>query len=304
MKNNIKYILLLIIVILWISLIPDSFSYYNIEGQSEIKTASIVTNNYTDPVQAINNIWFNILWIIKLILEWILVIFVVYIWAQMIWSMWSDEEALSKSKRQIMYSVIAVLFINMPWSLYSSFHRNEHWDVWMTLDNTTYLDNWSQSNMFFNVFNLWYTFWEQVIWFLEIIIWSIAVVMIVYESLKLISSRWREEKVTEAKSKIVYSILALVFVWVIQVWKSFAFTFKVSQITNIFSELANLALFFAGPIAFFFLTMAAYYYITSAGEEEKVKKAKSIVINTILATLILLASYTFLLDLATLTPTL
>jgi hypothetical protein len=48
------------------------------------------------------------------------------------------------------------------------------------------------------------------------------------------------------------------------------------------------------------LTIAGYYYITSNGKEERVKKAKSIVINTILATLILLASYTFLLDLATL----
>ena len=39
--------------------------------------------------------------------------------------------------------------------------------------------------------------------------------------------------------------------------------------------------------------------ITSNGDEERVKKAKSIIINTILATLILLAAYTFLLDLAT-----
>jgi hypothetical protein len=61
--------------------------------------------------------------------------------------------------------------------------------------------------------------------------------------------------------------------------------------------MSNLALFFAWPIAIFFLTLAWYYYITSNGDEERVKKAKAIVINTVIATLILLASYTFLLDL-------
>jgi len=64
--------------------------------------------------------------------------------------------------------------------------------------------------------------------------------------------------------------------------------------------MASLALFFAGPVAIFFLTIAGYYYISSNGKEDRIKKAKSIVINTVLATLILLASYTFLLDLATL----
>jgi hypothetical protein len=46
--------------------------------------------------------------------------------------------------------------------------------------------------------------------------------------------------------------------------------------------------------------MAAYYYINSNGEEERIKKAKNIVLNTTIATVVLLASYAFLLDLATL----
>jgi len=49
------------------------------------------------------------------------------------------------------------------------------------------------------------------------------------------------------------------------------------------------------------LTLAGYYYITSNGDEDKVKKAKSIIINVLIAIVLLLASYTFLLDLKTLT---
>lgn len=41
--------------------------------------------------------------------------------------------------------------------------------------------------------------------------------------------------------------------------------------------------------------------ITAAGDEEKVKKAKSIFTNTLIAALILLGAYSFVSDLATIT---
>jgi len=62
-----------------------------------------------------------------------------------------------------------------------------------------------------------------------------------------------------------------------------------------------MALFFAGPTAILFLIYGGYLFITSAGDEEKAKKGKNIVINTAIAALILLASYTFLVDLKDLT---
>jgi hypothetical protein len=62
-----------------------------------------------------------------------------------------------------------------------------------------------------------------------------------------------------------------------------------------------MALFFAGPTAILFLLYGGYLFISSAGDEEKAKKGKNIVINTAIATLILIASYTFLKDLADLT---
>ena len=298
MIKILKYILLSIIIITGIYYTADLFAYYDIPGTTKIIWESINIQSWGDPVNHVKNLWFSALWTIKLALEWLLVIFIVYVWAQMIWSMWSDEEALSKAKRQLRYSIVALLFINMPGSLYNAFHKWTHETLWQGPNSTTF-QGWNE-NLFFDWFNFGYTFWDQVVGFLEVMIFAIAVIIIIYEWLKLIGSRWREERVTEAKNKIVYSMLALVFVWIIEAWKTFAFDFKVSRITNIFWELADLALFFAAPVAFFFLTLAAYYYITSAWDEEKVKKAKSIVINTILATLILLAAYTFLIDLAAL----
>ena len=298
--KKLTYIFYLLLIIIWIYFIEPSFARFDIPWWAYINHVSTDINYNTDIVETINYNWFKLLSIIKLAVEWIFVIFMVYTWAQMVWSMGENEEDLSKSKRQIRYALIAILFINMPWTLYNAFHKEKHSNIWQKIDASWYLEHSWEWNMFFDFFNFWYTFWDQVVWFMQVWIFAIAVVVLIYQFIRLMDSRWREERVTETKNKITYSVLALVFVWMIQAWKTFAFDLKTTQFTNIFSNLANLALFFAGPIAFFFLSLAAYYYITSAWDEEKVKKAKSIVINTIFATLILVASYTFLLDLATL----
>lgn len=124
--------------------------------------------------------------------------------------------------------------------------------------------------------------------------------MITLAGIQLIVSRGRDEKLKEAKTKVIYTILALIFVGIIEAWKQVAFGGSISEGVNLFESLAELALFFAAPVAIFFLTLAGYYFITSNGDEERVKKAKNIILNTFFATLILLAAYTFLLELGTL----
>ena len=251
-------------------------------------------------VTDINSVGFRILTFIKRVLMWLLVIFMVYTWAMMVWSMWSDEETLSSSKRQLWYAVIGLLFINIPGTIFRSFQQE--WNVtwyWITRENFAY-DNLSGfNNMFFNFNYFWNTLNNQVIWFLEVMVFLAAIFMITLAGIQVMTSRGREEKMTEAKNKILYTVLALVFVSIIEAWKALAFNGEISDGVNLFGSLANLALFFAAPIAIFFLTLAGYYYITSNGDEERTKKAKSIIINTLLASLILLASYTFLLDLTT-----
>jgi len=263
-----------------------------------IEKVSAQLTSWTDIVWTINYHWFKILSILKLIVWWLLFIFIVYAGAQMIWSMWENEEDLSKAKRQLWYAIAWLLFINIPWTIYQSFHKPSYSTVWNPTWQSGFENSSWEWNLFFDFVNFGYTFWDQVVWFLEVMIMAIAIVIIIYEALKLITSRWREERVTEARNKIVYSSLALIFVWMIAAWKHFAFSWVVSEATSIFGSLADVALFFAWPTAFFFLTLAWYYYLTSAWDEEKIKKAKSIIINTIFAVIILLAAYSFLLDLA------
>lgn len=274
----------------------------DIPSSSELNGVSMQVSTWDDFTQNVNNIWTNILRTFKTIISALLVIYLVYVWIMMIMSLWKDDDQLSKSKRQLRYALVAMLFINIPWTLYNSFRRDDLSS--MDVTNRTNLWSWTSvdttANIFINPFNFGYTVNDSILWFIKVLIFAIAIFLFVFEWVKIMSARWRDDKLKEAKSKLLYTIMALIFVWVIDVWKNVAFSWSLEDWKNLFDNLANLSLFFAGPIAIVFLSMAWYYYITAWWNEEKVKKAKSIVVNTIIATLILLASYTFLLDLATL----
>ena len=302
LKNTKKILVILAIFAGLFYAIEASAGAVEIPWAKEIVDVSISSVGWAweDPVYAINQIGFSILTTAKLMLQWILVIYIVYIGAMMIMSMGNNEEQLSNSKRQLWYTLVGLMFINIPGTIYEAFHR----DVWATVGWRVGQDSFTSantnSNLFADFFSFGYTMNTQIIWFLEVIIFIAAVFMIMLAGVNILTSRWREEKITEAKNKILYTVLALFFVGIIEAWKHLAFGGNIRDGINIIESISQLALFFAGPVALFFLTLAGYYYITSGGDEERVKKAKSIVINTVLATLILLATYTFLLDLATL----
>ena len=304
MKNLIKIVTIIILIfsILWM---VDVSAW--IDWLKNIQWAENITNHSLKNIAAswnisndIETVWFSILTLVKYILSWLLVIFLVYAWVQMILSMWNDEDKLSTSKRQLWYTLVWLVFINIPWTIYKSF-VSDKWQLDGSIQWT-----WSSQisdqnqNIFINteLFNQTLNWW--IITFIEAVIFSVAVFMIIMAGIKIMSSRWKEDEIAEAKKKIVWSIVWLVFVWFIESWQRFVYSGNVSDWATIFQTAEKLALFFAWPIAIFFLTLAWYYYITSNGDEEKVKKAKNIIINTVIATVILLASYAFLKDLTSL----
>jgi len=262
-----------------------------------------VNNTWVDPVTAINQTWEKILITIKTIVAWLLVIFIVYAWAQMVMSMWSDEDQLSSAKRQLWYSIIAFVFINIPWAIFNSFNSTsqENIDAWSWytswFSTPSASDSW---NIFINGYNLWNTLSWDIIGFIQIIISVLAVAVILIASLKILTSRWKEESISEAKDKILWSIVSLLLVWFIESWKYFVYKWDIDDGTNLFETLIWLVTFFAWPVAIAFITYAWYLFITANWEEDKINKAKSIIVNVLLATVILLAGYTFLLDLITL----
>ncbi len=294
-----KKIKTLIIILVWILLIyfsPNIFAgIVNIEDPSWWIENNSLTG-YSEPINDVEKLSLWILWITKLIIQWILIIYIVYAWVMMIMSMWSNEEELSSSKRQIRYALVWILFINIPWTLFNIF--NTRWaSVWWNISSSSFL---SSSNSWILVTSEFWSVFNMIIHFLEVTIFFIAIFMFIIAWIQILTSRWRDEKVKEWKNKIFYWILGLVFVWIIESWKHIALSGSISAWIWLFNTLLQIALFFAWITVILFLTLAAYYTITSWWDEEKIKKSKSIVINTLIGILILIASYTFLVDLITL----
>ena len=304
MKYIVKIITILVLVFISIWVMQTSAASIDFKG---VKWLDNITDHSFNNIKAsgdipndIEDLWFKILTIVKYVVSWVLVIFIVYIWIQMIISMWSDEEKLSTAKRQIYYTLMWLVFINIPGTIYNIFVSTK-WtlDGWI---NWTWSSQVAQEsvNIFINTFEFDRSINWGLILFIETAMFAIAIFMIVIAGIKIMTSRWRDEEISEAKNKILWSIIWLIFIWFIEAWQSFVYNGDIEDWATIFETMEELALFFAWPVAIFFLTLAWYYYITSNGDEEKVKKAKNIIINTVLATLILLASHAFLQDLITL----
>jgi len=303
MKNLYKIILILILgftvfstlnVNAWIdtSSIKDSTENITKYSTENIESTWVIS-------QDIKTLWFKVLTLIKYIISWWLVLVIVYVGIQMIMSMWSNEEDLSAAKKQLRYTLIALIFINIPWSLYSII--NKEW--WNTSIDWSLNNTWSTTtneSVLVNIYVLDTILWSWILIFVEVVITSIAVLMIMIAGIKIMTSRWRDEQITENKNKITWSLIWLMFIWFIEALKSVVYSGRILNWAKMFKTMEELALYFAWPIAIAFLTLAWYYFITANGDEEKIKKAKNIIINTLIATVIILASHAFLKDLITL----
>lgn len=297
-KIFLKIFLFLSLVLTFWNLYAWSINFGDASTATTKITAVSINKKTWDMETQINAIGNNIFKTIKIAIWWLLVLYIVYAWTMMILSMWDDEKQLSTAKRSIWHAVVWLLFINIPTTLYNSLSDKNttddvtgaYWDV------TTIYDR----NIFMNSDIFGSTLWG-IITFLEITLVAVAIFIFIYNGIKIMISAGEDKNVSEAKNKILYSLAGLIFIWIMEVWRNLVFIWDFKWAgQDMFSRLANLALFFAWPVAIFFLSLAWYYYITSWWEEEKIKKAKTIVINTVLATLILLWMYTFLLDLRTL----
>jgi len=119
MKNLIKIITIFILIlsIFWIMSVSAEWVINFPGGQINKITDQSIKSIQTDWTISdnIKDTWYKLLTIVKTIVSWLLVIFIVYIWIQMILSMWSDEDKLTKSKTQLWYTLMALIFINIPW---------------------------------------------------------------------------------------------------------------------------------------------------------------------------------------------
>ena len=127
-----------------------------------------------------------------------------------------DEKAISMQKRQLMYSLIAFLFVNIPGEIYSLFARKQVSSVTQNISGSYTNSVTTGSNIFIN-FSDWNSTVENgILSFFRIGIIGAAVLMFTLAAFELITSGGSEEKTKHAKGRILYGVFGLIFLAVIQ----------------------------------------------------------------------------------------
>ncbi len=305
--NRQNKIIILIGLFLLFSL-EFAFAKWVVDIGKSIGNWAVITDVSINPVWGLDALeklqkwWFSVLHTLKIILSWVILIYLVFLGFQMIMAMWADDK-LAAAKRQIYYTMIAFMFINIPWQLYDVFSgkRNEDVTAKNNFSNITSTKDeviaGTDSNMFVNFFNWNTTIENWVVSFVKALVIWLVIMLFMMAWIGLISSGWNEEKRKKARIRFLNWIIGLIFLWVIQLWTVIAYSWSIKKWQDLFAQLSNLALFFTWPVAIFFLVLGGFYYITSAWDEWKAKKWITIIKNTFIAVIILLASYAFLKDL-------
>lgn len=261
---------------------------------SKIEWASIKITNSNGTVEWAKDFWLTILWVARLAISWLALVYIVLIGAYMV--LGSDsEETVKKQRKQITYAIIGFLFLNVPSLVYNVFSP----------DTSSSL---SSGGAFSDIYG-WSLFWNtagfegtigNMVAFLRVFAFGAAVTMFTWWLFSLIVSGGDDERKKKAKNRIVYGVIGLIFLGFVGLWGELIavgdFTKAIPKVTgNIFS----LVLYFVAPISVFMLIWWSYYFITSAWDEERMKKWKSILINTFIAIIILITALSFMTDLST-----
>jgi len=149
---------------------------------------------------------------------------------------------------------------------------------------------------------------EIVIVFIKYLIGSVAVAMVVINGVKLVAGGGEEENIKKARNGIIYAMAGLLTMYFANIVVNNVF-YKLDEkdiysglegvtpeidIKSGMSELVGVTNFivsFMGPILFLLLLVGGAMYITSGGDEEKMNKAKRLIISAMIGVIVVYGAF-------------
>ena len=300
------------IILFWSSFAVDFWSVNlgSLENSGIIKASDVGW----DFSSSLVNIIADILQKIKVVLNWVAILALLYV-ATLLIVNFGEESRVTEWRKKLLYTLVALVLINVPERIYQVMTGNSSVTSQKLAKVSrgqglsgrdgggTFSDaELAQCNILFCPDGLGESsILIKSLRFLEVILIATAVIMFTYGAIRLIMAGSDEEQKKTQKNRFIYGLLALLLAGFIQTIYEVVFiggTVWVDAIPPLM-QIANVFLFFAGPVAIIFLIIGWYLLITSAGNEERVNRAKRILINTFLAVILLLLSYVFMLEIST-----
>lgn len=206
-----------------------------------------------------------------------------------------NEEEVTKAKRGLVYTIIAFIMI----SISQEFSR-----IFDMEGGKTLLGSPQEIIKRVRFFDKQV---EIVMTFIKYTIATYATLMVVRSGIKLVTAGGKEEETTKHKKSILYSAGGLILVYVGDIFINKVF-YKVDK--NVYSGITgvhpkvdakagveqivgvtNFIVSFIGPIAVLMLIVGGIMYATAGGEDEKMQKAKRLLVATALGIILIYGSF-------------
>jgi hypothetical protein len=277
-------------------------------GTRTLSANSIFRPGGGDFVTVIQNIAIDLFDAIRVILNGVALIAMVYVGYLWVSSM-GDEEKAHDWRIRILLIIIGLFLVNIAELVYTVITGSSYLDddfgrkVW-SISTRDPGGNFNESalqtcNYFFCPQNFWGNGSViAIVKFLEVLMIATAVVMFTWWGLRMVI-KWDEETAKSGKMRLLYGVIALVVVGFIEtLYRAIFFgsTLNATGIMSVLVTIANFFLFIAWPVAIVYLIIGSYFYITAAGNEERADRGKKILLYTFFATILLILSYTFLIE--------
>lgn len=192
-----------------------------------------------------------------------------------------NEEVLTKQTTTILYAIIGLFVVGLAGEISAIFDVNR--GGFLKDPNVTL----QRSRLFSKTV-------ETIITFIKYIIGSVAVLYIVRSALRLVMQGDKDEEMAKDKKSILWGLLGLVFILMANPIINKVF-FKIDtskfpgtepvqpgidtkQLAMEIAGATNLIAAIAGPMALISLVIGGIMYITAGGEDEKMGKAKKIML--------------------------
>jgi hypothetical protein len=275
----------------------------------ELSNNSIFRPGGGDFVTVLQNIAIDIIDAVRIILNGIALLAMLYVGFLWVSSM-GNEEKQAEGRYRILLIIVGLFLINIAELVYtiitgSSYLDDDFGRKVGSISSRDPGGDFNESaldscNYFFCPQNFWGNGSViAIVKFFEMVMIATAVVMFTWGGFTMLFRGDNEHTAQSAKMRLVYGTVALVIVGFIEsIYRAIFFggSLNATGIMGILVTIANFFLFIAGPIAIIYLIIGSYFYITAAGNEERADRGKKILLYTFFATILLLLSYTFLVE--------
>jgi hypothetical protein len=275
----------------------------------ELANNSLVRPGGGDFFTALRNIAIQIMDAVRIALYWVALLAMLYVGFIWVSSMW-NEEKVWEGRWRILLIMIGLFLINIAEIVYTIMTGSSYLDDDFSRKVTTISTRdpgWNFNESSLNTCNYFFcpqNFWGNgsviaVMKFFEMLMITTAVVMFSWVGFTMLVRGNSEDTTHLTKMRIVYGAIALIIVWFVEsIYRAIFFWWALNAtgIMRVLINIANFFIFLGGPIAIIFIIIGGYYYITAAGDEERADKGKKILLYTFFGTILLLLSYTFLIE--------